>query len=113
MTCRKFKRKVTKCFKKIREEEKERKNIRMLKSFYRNQVLFKWNLKPYYLQASVIKKVLYQFYIKRFLTKNIYNNYSKYLQVLKYLHSEYKTKFNHSSMFKFLFKFLFLKLFQD
>ena len=87
--------------KKIREEEKERKNIRMLKSFYRNQVLFKWNLKPYYLQASVIKKVLYQFYIKRFLTKNIYNNYSKYLQVLKYLHSEYKTKFNYSSMFKF------------
>ena len=36
----------------------------MLKSFYRNQVLFKWNLKPYYLQASVIKKsfisILYQ-----------------------------------------------------
>ena len=37
-------------------EKKKRKNIRMLKSFYRNQVLFKWNLKPYYLQASVIKK---------------------------------------------------------
>ena len=48
-----------------RRKRKKEKILECLKSFYRNQVLFKWNLKPYYLQASVIKKKFYINFISK------------------------------------------------